>query len=37
MGIRIGMPPKYETLREATDEEVKIFKNEIKKRALAGG
>jgi hypothetical protein len=35
MGIRIGMSPKYETLREATDKEVKIFKNEIKKRALA--
>ena len=33
MGIRIGMPPKYETLREATDEEVKEFKKIIKKRA----
>lgn len=32
MGVRIGMSPKYETLREATDEEVKEFKNEIKKR-----
>ena len=26
MGVRIGMSPKYETLREATDEEVKEFK-----------
>lgn len=32
MGVRIGMTPKYETLREATDEEVKKFKKEIKKR-----
>ena len=32
MGVRIGMSPKYETLREATDEEVKEFKKEIKKR-----
>ena len=28
MGVRIGLEPKYETLREATDEEVK----ELKKR-----
>ena len=32
MGARIGMSPKYETLREATDEEAKIFKKTIKKR-----
>ena len=32
MGMRINMTPKYETLREATDEEVKEFKKEIKKR-----
>jgi hypothetical protein len=32
MGVRICMSPKYETLREATDEEVKEFKKEIKKR-----
>ena len=33
MGIRIGATPKYETLREATDEEAKEFKRMIKKRA----
>lgn len=33
MGIRIGMSPKYETLREATDEEVKEFKKTIRKKA----
>lgn len=33
MGIRIGMSPKYETLREATDEEVKEFKKMIRKKA----
>ena len=32
MGARIGMSPKYETLREATDEEEKEFKKTIKKR-----
>jgi hypothetical protein len=32
MGLRIGMKPKYKTLREATDEEIKEFKKEIKKR-----
>ena len=32
MGVRIGMSPKYETLREATDEEAKEFKNEIRKK-----
>ena len=32
MGIRIGMTPKYETLREATDEEAKEFKKLIKER-----
>ena len=32
MGARIGMSPKYETLREATDEEAKEFKKTIKKR-----
>lgn len=32
MGLRIGMTPKYETLREATDEEMKEFKKMIKKR-----
>jgi hypothetical protein len=32
MGVRIGLEPKYETLREATDEEIKEFKKEIKKR-----
>ena len=33
MGVRIGLEPKYETLREATKEEEKEFKKEIKKRA----
>ena len=33
MGVRIDMSPKYETLREATDEEAKEFKKEIRKRA----
>jgi len=33
MGMRISMTPKYETLREATDEEAKEFKKEIRKRA----
>lgn len=32
MGIRIGMTPKYETLREATDEEAKEFKKLVKQR-----
>ena len=32
MGVKIGMTPKYETLRNATDEEVKEFKKMIKKR-----
>lgn len=32
MGVRIGMTPKFETLREATDEEVKEFKKLIKNR-----
>ena len=32
MGMRINMTPKYETLREATDEETKKFKKLIKKR-----
>lgn len=32
MGIRIGLEPKYETLREATNEEVKELKRMIKKR-----
>ena len=32
MGARIGLEPKYETLRDATDEEVKEFKKIIKKR-----
>ena len=35
MGMRINMTPKYETLREATDEETKEFKNIIKKRIKA--
>lgn len=30
MGIRIGMKPKYETLREATKKEVLEFKKSIK-------
>ena len=33
MGVRIGMSPKYETLREATDEEAKEFKKTIRKKA----
>jgi len=33
MGVRIGLEPKYETLREATEEEVKEFKKLIRKRA----
>ena len=32
MGVRIGLEPKYETLREATDEEIKEFKKTIRKR-----
>jgi hypothetical protein len=32
MGFRIGMTPKYETLREATEEEVKEFKKYIKSK-----
>lgn len=32
MGMRINMTPKYETLREATDEEAKEFKKLIKER-----
>jgi hypothetical protein len=32
MGARIHMTPKYETLREATDEEVKEFKKYIKSK-----
>ena len=32
MGIRIGLEPKYETLREATKEEEKEFKKMIKQR-----
>lgn len=32
MGLRIGMTPKYETLREATSEEVKEFKKMIKSK-----
>lgn len=32
MGMRIGMTPKYETLREATKEEVKEFKKLIKSK-----
>ena len=32
MGVRIGMSPKYETLVEATDDEIKEFKKMIRKR-----
>lgn len=32
MGARIGMNPKYETLREATDEEAKEFKKMIRNK-----
>ena len=32
MGVRIGSEPKYETLREATSEEVKEFKKMIKSK-----
>ena len=32
MGIRIGMEPKFETLRGATKEEVRQFKKMIKSR-----
>ena len=35
MGMRISMTPKYETLREATDEEAKEFKKLIKERIKA--
>ena len=35
MGMRINMTPKYETLREATDEEAKKFKKLIKERIKA--
>ncbi len=33
MGVRDGLEPKYETLREATDEEAKEFKKTIRKKA----
>jgi hypothetical protein len=32
MGVRLGLEPKYETLRMATDEEAKEFKRMIKNR-----
>ena len=32
MGARIGMEPKYETLRNATKDEVREFKRNIKNR-----
>ena len=32
MGMRIGMEPKYETLRNATKEEFSAFKKMIKQR-----
>jgi hypothetical protein len=32
MGLRIGMTPRYNTLREATPEEVKDFKKYIKSK-----
>lgn len=32
MGLRIGMTPRYNTLREATQEEVKEFKKYIKSK-----
>ena len=32
MGMRIGMSPKYETLQNATEEEVKELKKTIRKR-----
>lgn len=35
MGMRKNMTPKYETLREATDEEAKEFKKLIKERIKA--
>lgn len=35
MGMRINMTPKYETLRETTDEEAKEFKKLIKERIKA--
>lgn len=35
MGVRIGLKPKYETLREATNEEVKEFKKMIGARVKA--
>ena len=33
--MRINMTPKYETLREATDEEAKKFKKLIKEKIKA--
>lgn len=33
MGLRFKLEPQFETLRYATDEEVKSFKKMIKKRA----
>ena len=33
MGARIGMEPKFETLRGATKEEIRAFKKMIKQRA----
>jgi hypothetical protein len=35
MGVRIGMTPKYETLRNATAQDVKEFKKMIKERTSA--
>ena len=32
MGLRIGMTPKYETLRGATKEEIREFKKKIKSK-----
>lgn len=37
MGIRIGMEPKYETLRGATTQEIRTFKKMINKRAKENG
>jgi len=37
MGVRIDMSPKYETLRETTDKEVKKFKRMIRNKQKNNG
>jgi len=37
MGVRIGMEPRYETLRGATKQEISAFKKMIKNRVKENG